>query len=86
MTERDGGTCVPRRTARDTYVLPQSICMAAAQPLPVFNTRDDYLTSSRDGYVRTIARRDTPVADKQPRFIRACGCGADFSFVICVFD
>lgn len=86
MTERDGGTCVPRRTARDTYVLPQSICMAAAQPLPVFNTRDDYLTSSRDGYVRTIARRDTPVADKPPRFIRACGCGADFSFVIRVFD
>ncbi|KVE05056.1 hypothetical protein WI91_11325 [Burkholderia vietnamiensis] len=86
MTERDGGTCVPRRTARDTYVLPQSICMAAAQPLPVFNTRDDYLTSSRDGYVRTIARRDTPVADKHSRFIRACGCGADFSFVIRVFD
>lgn len=86
MTERDGGTCVPTRTARDTYVLPQSICMAAAQPLPVFNTRDDYLTSSRDGHVRTIARRDTPVADKHPRFIRACGRGADFSFVIRVFD
>ncbi|WP_155627940.1 hypothetical protein [Burkholderia vietnamiensis] len=87
--------------------------MAAAQPLPVFNTRDDYLASSRrldchaaamrdrrsraperclaiersrDGHVRTIARRDTPAADEHPRFIRAYGRGADFSFVIRVFD
>ncbi|WP_155624863.1 hypothetical protein [Burkholderia vietnamiensis] len=87
--------------------------MAAAQLLPVFNTRDDYLASfkrlgcptaetrdrrsrapercleierSRDGHVRTIVRRDTPAADEHPRFIRAYGCGADFSFVIRVFD